>query len=167
MCKRVKHINPTWIQTCWRISNLFFTRICIWLKLGVKKKTKPSRGLWTIAALLLESFCNTSAWLISFPQCTEDWLKRKLTASMIQGDFLLQSGPAMCSEFLMSVCVWGGLPVGRGSESRILIPAPRISSLGNTIWFCHTDACKAASWSLRLGAGFANFGTTVVILKKK
>lgn len=139
------------------------TSICTWLKFGVKKKSKPSRKLWTIAHLLLKSFCNASAWLISFPQCTEDWLKQRLTASMIQGDFLLQNGPTMCSEFLMS---WRGgevvLPVGRGSESRILIPAPRTSSLGNTIWYCHTDACKPVGWSLQLGALFVNFGAMMV-----
>lgn len=56
----------------------------------------------------------------------------------------------------------GGLPVGRGSESRILIPAPRTSSLGNTIWYCHTDACKPVDWSLQLGAHFVNFGTILV-----
>ena len=56
----------------------------------------------------------------------------------------------------------GGLPVGRGSERRILIPAPRTSSLGNTIWYCHTDACKPLGWSLQLGACFANFEITLV-----
>lgn len=56
----------------------------------------------------------------------------------------------------------GGLPVGRGSERRILIPAPRSSSLGNTIWYCHTDACKPLGWSLQLGACFANFEIMLV-----
>ena len=137
--------------------NLCFYQDMSDLSSGVRKKTKPRRGLWTIAVLLLKSFCNTSAWLISFPQCTGDWLKRKLRASMIQGDFLLQSGPAMCSEFLMSGerVVGRGLPVGRGSESRILIPEPRTSSLGSTIWYCHTVACKPGGWSSQLGAHFS------------
>lgn len=137
---------------------------------GAGEGEKSTRGLWTITSLFLKSFCNASAWLISFPQCTEDWLKQKLTASMIQGDFLLQSGPAMCGECLMrwevgggrSVCVGGCLPVGRGSERRILITATRTSSLGNTIWHCHTDACNPVGWSLPLNARFVQFGAAIL-----
>lgn len=120
-CCAVVQMHWQTYTLCWEESQLemmaglvsLSTWICVWLKLRVKKKTKPSRGFWTITALLLKSFCNASAWLISLPLCTEDWLKQKLTASMIQGDFLLQSGPTMCNEFLMNgsggvgVFLWG------------------------------------------------------------
>lgn len=56
----------------------------------------------------------------------------------------------------------GGLPVGRGSERRILITATRTSSLGNTIWHCHTDACNPVGWSLPLNARFVHFGAAIL-----
>lgn len=55
----------------------------------------------------------------------------------------------------------GYLPVGRGSERRILITATRTSSLGNTIWHRHTDACNPVGWSLRLNARFVQFGAAI------
>lgn len=63
------------------------------------KKRERTLGDWTITSPLLKSFCNTSAWLISFPQCTRDWLKQQLTHSLIQGYFLLQSGATACGEW--------------------------------------------------------------------
>lgn len=51
-----------------------------------------------------------------------------------------------------------GLPVGRGSERRILITATRTSSLGGTIWQCHTAAWNPVGCSLPLDAHFVHFG---------
>lgn len=45
--------------------------------------------------------------------------------------------------------------MGRGSKGRILIAAPKTSSLGNTIWYRHRETCEPAGWSLRVGAHFA------------
>lgn len=49
--------------------------------------------------------------------------------------------------------------MGRGSERRILITATRTSSLGGTIWLCHTDACNPVGCSLPLDAHFVHFGS--------
>lgn len=49
--------------------------------------------------------------------------------------------------------------MGRGSERRILITATRTSSLGGTIWQCHTDACNPVGCSLPLDAHFVHFGS--------
>lgn len=51
--------------------------------------------------------------------------------------------------------------MGRGSERRILITATRTSSLGGTIWQCHTDACNPVGCSLPLDAHFVHFGSWV------
>lgn len=55
----------------------------------------------------------------------------------------------------------GCLPVGRESERRILITATRTSSLGGTIWQCHTDAWNPVGCSLPLDAHFVHFGSWV------
>lgn len=97
--------------------------MCQTLATGEVRRWNKVGGFGQSLSLLLESSCNASALLISFPQCTEDWQKRKLTASMIQGDFLLQSGPAMCGAFLMSAGLgsgcWGGGAFLWGEEVRV------------------------------------------------
>lgn len=126
---------------------------------GEGRKRKRCTGVWTITSPLFKSFCNTSAWLISFHSARGiDWNSNSHT-QWFKETFFYKVGQRH------AVNSWSeggeGAPDCRkgGTWRRILILTSRTCSLGNAIWHHHTDPGKPVGWILQTMARFVRFSS--------